>query len=361
MSCRAPSGGCCASCGRRCGRTRAAAPDDVAALDRALGALREPGRSRQRPARPARRRARCGRCGRRRPVREEPLARRAARDARRWTSRTSGRSATDAPAQTTAARRLAPGRDCGRRTASSRATSSSRSRTTTRWRCTRPTRTSRATRSTSAAVRSTSGSRRCATRSRSSPTTCRSSAARWASTSRQVVPVGFFPDRHLSASYREAIGTLYLSLHPSPMTMVEARDPRVSAQQAQRSPRERRRARERARASLRLAGATRSAPASRRSSRGARVRPGGASLRADDRAGRHRPRGPFPRRRAHESRGNVRRCSPNARPTPGAGRGCSTSWHDGTPTSRAGPVAATRQSTSARTLRTISSAGTNTG
>ncbi|HEY1691417.1 MAG TPA: HEXXH motif-containing putative peptide modification protein [Polyangiaceae bacterium] len=39
---------------------------------------------------------------------------------------------------------------------------------------------------------------------------------------RQVVPVGFFEDRHLSASYREAIGTLYLSLHPSPLTMVEA-------------------------------------------------------------------------------------------------------------------------------------------
>jgi len=38
----------------------------------------------------------------------------------------------------------------------------------------------------------------------------------------QIVPVGFFSDKHLSASYREAIGTLYLSLHPSPMTMVEA-------------------------------------------------------------------------------------------------------------------------------------------
>lgn len=38
----------------------------------------------------------------------------------------------------------------------------------------------------------------------------------------QIVPVGFFADRHLSASYREAIGTLYLSLHPSPLTMVEA-------------------------------------------------------------------------------------------------------------------------------------------
>ena len=37
-----------------------------------------------------------------------------------------------------------------------------------------------------------------------------------------IVPVGYFPDRHLSASYREAIGTLYLSLHPDPMTMVEA-------------------------------------------------------------------------------------------------------------------------------------------
>jgi HEXXH motif-containing protein len=37
-----------------------------------------------------------------------------------------------------------------------------------------------------------------------------------------VVPVGYFPDRHLSASYREAIGTLYVSLHPDLMTMVEA-------------------------------------------------------------------------------------------------------------------------------------------
>lgn len=38
----------------------------------------------------------------------------------------------------------------------------------------------------------------------------------------QIVPVGFFADKHLSASYREAIGTMYLSLHPAPMTMVEA-------------------------------------------------------------------------------------------------------------------------------------------
>jgi len=37
-----------------------------------------------------------------------------------------------------------------------------------------------------------------------------------------IVPVGYFADRHLSASYREAIGLLYLSLHPSEMTMVEA-------------------------------------------------------------------------------------------------------------------------------------------
>lgn len=38
----------------------------------------------------------------------------------------------------------------------------------------------------------------------------------------QIVPVGFFEDRHLSASYREAIGTLYMSLHPNAMTMAEA-------------------------------------------------------------------------------------------------------------------------------------------
>lgn len=38
----------------------------------------------------------------------------------------------------------------------------------------------------------------------------------------QIVPVGFEPERHLSASYREAIGTIYLTLHPDPMTMTEA-------------------------------------------------------------------------------------------------------------------------------------------
>lgn len=38
----------------------------------------------------------------------------------------------------------------------------------------------------------------------------------------QIVPVGYFKDRHLSASYREAIGTVYMSLHPNPVTMTEA-------------------------------------------------------------------------------------------------------------------------------------------
>ncbi|MBX3272670.1 MAG: hypothetical protein KF729_20585 [Sandaracinaceae bacterium] len=38
----------------------------------------------------------------------------------------------------------------------------------------------------------------------------------------QVVPVGYDAERHLSASYAEAVGTIYLTLHPSPMTMVEA-------------------------------------------------------------------------------------------------------------------------------------------
>jgi len=38
----------------------------------------------------------------------------------------------------------------------------------------------------------------------------------------QVVPVGYFDERHLSASYAEAIGTVYMSLHPNPLTMTEA-------------------------------------------------------------------------------------------------------------------------------------------
>jgi HEXXH motif-containing protein len=39
---------------------------------------------------------------------------------------------------------------------------------------------------------------------------------------RQFVPVGHSDEKHLSASYQEAIGTIYLSLHPSVMTMTEA-------------------------------------------------------------------------------------------------------------------------------------------
>lgn len=37
-----------------------------------------------------------------------------------------------------------------------------------------------------------------------------------------IVPVGYDAEQHLSASYREALGTVYMTLHPSPMTMVEA-------------------------------------------------------------------------------------------------------------------------------------------
>lgn len=40
--------------------------------------------------------------------------------------------------------------------------------------------------------------------------------------STQVIPVGFFRERHESASYAEAVGNLYLSLHPDPLTMAEA-------------------------------------------------------------------------------------------------------------------------------------------
>ena len=38
----------------------------------------------------------------------------------------------------------------------------------------------------------------------------------------QVVPVGFDAHSHLSASYQEIIGTVYMTLHPHQMTMVEA-------------------------------------------------------------------------------------------------------------------------------------------
>lgn len=38
----------------------------------------------------------------------------------------------------------------------------------------------------------------------------------------EVIPVGYNPEGHLSASYREAVGTIYMTLHPSIMTMTEA-------------------------------------------------------------------------------------------------------------------------------------------
>jgi HEXXH motif-containing protein len=38
----------------------------------------------------------------------------------------------------------------------------------------------------------------------------------------QIVPVGYDAEKHLSASYREAIGTIYMTLHPSTMTLAEA-------------------------------------------------------------------------------------------------------------------------------------------
>lgn len=38
----------------------------------------------------------------------------------------------------------------------------------------------------------------------------------------QIVPVGYHDQRHLSASYQEAIGTIYMTLHPNLMTMTEA-------------------------------------------------------------------------------------------------------------------------------------------
>ncbi|MGH7439056.1 MAG: aKG-HExxH-type peptide beta-hydroxylase [Polyangiaceae bacterium] len=38
----------------------------------------------------------------------------------------------------------------------------------------------------------------------------------------QIVPTGFDAEKHLSCSYQEDIGTIYLSLHPSPLTMAEA-------------------------------------------------------------------------------------------------------------------------------------------
>ena len=39
---------------------------------------------------------------------------------------------------------------------------------------------------------------------------------------RHVVPVGFDPQRHFSASYQEAVGVVYMSLHPNPLVMAEA-------------------------------------------------------------------------------------------------------------------------------------------
>lgn len=37
-----------------------------------------------------------------------------------------------------------------------------------------------------------------------------------------IIPVGYDTEKHLSASYREAVGTIYLTLHPNVMIMTEA-------------------------------------------------------------------------------------------------------------------------------------------
>jgi HEXXH motif-containing protein len=39
---------------------------------------------------------------------------------------------------------------------------------------------------------------------------------------RAIIPIGYDTHRHLSASYREAVGVVYLTLHPSVMIMTEA-------------------------------------------------------------------------------------------------------------------------------------------
>ena len=38
----------------------------------------------------------------------------------------------------------------------------------------------------------------------------------------RIVPVGYLPEAHLSASYREAPGTVYMTLHPNIVTLAEA-------------------------------------------------------------------------------------------------------------------------------------------
>ncbi|MBI4051083.1 MAG: hypothetical protein HY400_01110, partial [Elusimicrobia bacterium] len=39
---------------------------------------------------------------------------------------------------------------------------------------------------------------------------------------KQIVPVGYHAEKHFSASYQEAIGTIYMSLHPNTLVMAEA-------------------------------------------------------------------------------------------------------------------------------------------
>jgi HEXXH motif-containing protein len=39
---------------------------------------------------------------------------------------------------------------------------------------------------------------------------------------RTVVPVGYLPERHASCSYEDALGSIYLTLHPSPLKIAEA-------------------------------------------------------------------------------------------------------------------------------------------
>lgn len=46
--------------------------------------------------------------------------------------------------------------------------------------------------------------------------------AEMGTTLQRIVPVGYEPELHLSASYREAPGTIYMTVHPNPVTLAEA-------------------------------------------------------------------------------------------------------------------------------------------
>ena len=187
---------------------------------------------------------------------------------------------------------------------------------------------------------------------------CRRRSPRCGSMLHEVIPVGYDDERHLSASYREAIGTMYLTLHPNVMTMTEAVLHEFQHNKLNVASYERRLPRERVPPPLPEPGPPRPSPAVGHSPGGARVPAGGGALPSHARLPSIRSRRiPASRRACRRSTSRTTRawrCYVPTRGSPRRASPCSaTSRLSRRATWRSGPRAASRTSRRRCTSRDV--------